>query len=256
VYSANGGWNINWMEFTTSQPPSGAPIPGMIESENFSDKYGVDVENTSDVSGSKNVGYVETGDWMDYAVSVSAAGTYTVNLRIASPYTNQQLQFKNSSGAVLTTVSIPQTGAYITWRTISATVTLPAGNQTLRVYSANGGWNINWMQFISGSTTSNASLTQISGLVTSGENITDKPSFSLFPNPVIDRVTLQLANTHLGAIEIAITNQSGTLIKTFKFVKDQNTSKLNLPLSELAPGIYFIKVKIGNWTESKKLIKM
>ena len=84
-------------------------------------------------------------DWMDYSVNVSSAGTYAINLRIASP-SGGQLQIKNSAGTVLATVSIPNTGGWQNWQTVSANISLAAGVQTIRVYSTSNGWNFNWLE--------------------------------------------------------------------------------------------------------------
>jgi endoglucanase len=108
---------------------------------------GVQTENTSDIGGGKNVGYIENGDWMEYSYNAPSSGTYTVNLRIASPNSGAQLQIKNKSGTVLATVTIPTTGGFQTWQTVSATVNLPAGQQTIKLQStSSAGWNINWIE--------------------------------------------------------------------------------------------------------------
>ncbi len=257
IYSSNGGWNINWLEFVSgAQTPSGTVIPGKIEAENYTAMNGVQSETTSDVGAGKNVGFIDTGDWMDYLTTVSTAGTYTVNFRIATPYASQQLQLKNSSGTVLATVSIPQTGAYQSWTTVSTTITLPAGNQTLRIYSSNGGWNINWVEFVSGGNVTNGTMAPSTLSTTMGQDVMKKETFAIFPNPVKDRFVLQMNNTHLGAVDVKIVNLSGKIIKTFKFEKNQQVSNLNMVANELSPGIYFMKVQIGNWSESRKLLKM
>jgi predicted esterase len=123
------------------------PIPGKIEAESYSQMNGIQTENTPDAGGGSNVGWIEPGDWMDYNVNVAASADYTVNFRIAAPAANSQLQLRKADGSVLTTVTIPATGGYQTWATISATVPLTAGNQVLRVYGVTAGWNINWFEF-------------------------------------------------------------------------------------------------------------
>jgi chitinase len=58
----------------------------------------------------------------------------------------------NSSGTDLSgTVNVPNTGGWQTWATVTATVTLPAGTQTLTLSEDNAGWNIDSMLFASGS---------------------------------------------------------------------------------------------------------
>ena len=124
-----------------------------IEAENYTLMSGVVKENTSDAGGGQNVGYIDYGDWMDYNVNVSSAGTYAINLRIASP-SGGQLQIKNSAGTVLATVSIPNTGGWQNWQTVSANISLAAGVQTIRVYSTSNGWNFNWLEIGTGSAAS------------------------------------------------------------------------------------------------------
>jgi len=56
--------------------------------------------------------------------------------------------FPNASGTNLTgSVSIPASGGWQTWTTVTATVTLPVGLQVLTLNQDNGGWNIDFMTF-------------------------------------------------------------------------------------------------------------
>jgi hypothetical protein len=87
---------------------------------------------------------------------VASAGAYTVSFRVASPTAvTDGFHLANSSGANLSgNVNVPATGGFQTWTTVTATVTLPSGQQTLTLNQDNGGWNINYMGFASsGSTT-------------------------------------------------------------------------------------------------------
>jgi hypothetical protein len=167
IYSASTGWNFNWWEIsnsstsTSTAPPPPPPSSGTIhiEAENYVNMNGVQTENTSDVGGGQNVGYIDTGDWMDYNVNIASAGTYPVNLRVASP-NGGQLQIRNSAGAILATVNVPVTGAWQNWQTVTSSITLPVGTQTLRIYASSNGWNINWWEIgASGTTTTSTDTT-------------------------------------------------------------------------------------------------
>src|SRR5215203_1745173 len=140
---------------STTTPPPPNPTPGTsskIEAESYTSMSGVQTEYTQDAGGGLNVGWIEQGDWMDYSVTVASSGTYTVNLRIATPNPGAQLQIKRSDGAVLSTVSLPNTWGWQSWQTISTTITLSAGTQTIRVQSSSSqGWNINWLEIVGGS---------------------------------------------------------------------------------------------------------
>lgn len=150
VYAATGGFNINWLQAstgnTTPPAPSGLPIPGIIQAESYTQQSGVKEETTKDTGGGENVGWIETGDWMDYNVSVATAGSYLVQYRVASPGAGGSIQLRSGT-TTLATTAVPSSGGWQTWQTINATVTLPAGAQTLRIYAAAGGFNLNWTQF-------------------------------------------------------------------------------------------------------------
>ncbi|TYZ10130.1 carbohydrate-binding protein [Hymenobacter lutimineralis] len=132
---------------TVSNTQSGQTIPGTIEAESYAAMLGIQTEATTDTGGGLNVGYIETGDWMDYAVNVTSAGSYTVGFRVASQPGGATLQLRNSAGSVLGSVNVGATGGWQSWQTQTATVSLPAGAQTLRVYAAAGGVNVNWLSF-------------------------------------------------------------------------------------------------------------
>jgi beta-glucosidase len=115
---------------------------------------GIDLETTADTTnntgaGADDIGWTTAGQWFNYTVNVATAGTYTVAFRVASPYgITDALHIANSSGTNLSgSVTIPNTGGYETWTTVDASVTLPAGQQTLRVDQDSNGWNFHYMTF-------------------------------------------------------------------------------------------------------------
>ena len=172
----NGGWNINNLSFTTSgggteAPFNGtaAPVPGTVQGENYdtggagvgynvnsangtANSYrgdGVDLEMTMDTGGGYDLGWTAAGQWFRYTVNVATAGTYTVSFRVAAPSAvTGAFHLSNASGQNLTgAVNIPATGNFQNWTTVTANVTLPAGQQTLTLNEDNGGWNVNYLSF-------------------------------------------------------------------------------------------------------------
>jgi beta-glucosidase len=120
---------------------------------------GIDLETTADTQdtsapgGAYDMGWTTPGQWFKYTVEVATAGTYTVSFRAASPYgITDALHIASSSGTNLTgAVAVPNTGGYETWTTVTASVTLPAGEQTLTVDQDSNGWNFHYMAFTQGS---------------------------------------------------------------------------------------------------------
>jgi uncharacterized protein involved in high-affinity Fe2+ transport len=182
----DNGWNIHYMTFTLTsggggssgdQPFGGtpAPVPGTVYAANYdtggqgvaynvtstngsANSYrsdGVDLEDTSDGSPTSaagngyDLGWTATGQWFNYTVDVASAGTYAVSLRLAAPSAvTDALHIESSSGTNLTgDVTAPATGGYQDWTTVTASVTLPAGEQTLTIDQDNAGWNIHYLTF-------------------------------------------------------------------------------------------------------------
>jgi hypothetical protein len=110
---------------------------------------GVDLETTSAPGGGNNLGWTAAGQWFKYTVNVATAGTYTVSFVVASPTAvGDAFHISNSSGTNLSgAVAVPATGGFQVWVTVKATVTLPAGTQTLTVNQDAAGWNIYSLAF-------------------------------------------------------------------------------------------------------------
>ena len=155
---ANGGWTSSQMKesgnyirtklrsFATT-PPTAVTLPGTVQAENYSAMSGIQTETCSE--GGLNVGYIESGDWMDYLVNPTSSGSYTISLRVASTGTTGVCQIKSGS-TVLATVNIPNTGGWQNWTTITANVNLTSGSQTIRLQATGAGWNINWWSAATG----------------------------------------------------------------------------------------------------------
>jgi fibronectin type 3 domain-containing protein len=157
---------------STEAPYGGTPwaIPGTVQFENYDTggegvayhdadvanqggQYrtteGVDVETCSDTGGGYDVGWTNAGEWMKYTVNVASAGTYTVTFRVADGTTaNGSFHLQNASGTNLTgVVTVTPTGGWQTWATVTANVTLPAGQQILEIYEDTTNFNLNYMTF-------------------------------------------------------------------------------------------------------------
>jgi|GEM_PF-5903370 len=131
-------------------------IPGRIEAENYCNMSGVQTENTSDIGGGLNVGWIDGGDWMSFRVNVPASGTYTVSYRVASTTSGNTFNLEMGGGSpVFGTVNVPNTGGWQLWQTVSHNVTLPAGQFDLAIYTPTGGFNINWFEIRSGQSVGN-----------------------------------------------------------------------------------------------------
>jgi beta-glucosidase len=180
--SSTNWWSL--AEFTVYAGPStggggaygGTPaaVPGTVEAANYdtggqgvaynvnsvngtANSYrsdGVDLEACADTGCGYDIGWTATGQWFRYTVDVATAGTYTVSFRVAAPgAVTDALHIADTSGNNLSgNVSVPATGTWQTWTTVTANLALPTGPQTLVVDQDNPGWNIYYMAFAGPST--------------------------------------------------------------------------------------------------------
>ncbi|HYG37305.1 MAG TPA: carbohydrate-binding protein [Cytophagales bacterium] len=150
--NGNAQTTSSQINVTVSSVTTGQPIPGKIEAESYSAMNGVQKEGTSDEGAGENVGWIDTGDWMDFSVNVQTSGSYTIGYRVASLNGGGSIQLRSGS-TTLATTGVPSTGDWQAWTTVNATnVSLTAGTQTLRIYAGAGGFNLNWIQFTGGTT--------------------------------------------------------------------------------------------------------
>ena len=241
---------------------TGKPVPGTIQAESYDAMSGINTQASTDAGGGLNAGWIDKGDWMDYKVTVATAGTYTVNIRYASPYTNVGFQIRSSTGAVLAMVAPKTTGGFQTWGTVSTTVKLPAGDQTLRIYSISDNWNFNWIQFSSSAAAAEANNTSVDArsfslaVDTAVSSPAVPASILVYPNPVQRQFTLSCSNGLTGKMVVQVVDVSGMVRRVYNYAKDQAVLQVSVDLGDLAAGTYFLRTQIGNFTDVKKIIKL
>ena len=129
---------------TPNQPIA---LPGKIEAELYSSMSGISTQGTTDTGGGLNVGWTDNGDWTQYKVNVTTAGTYDFTLRVAAAGSGGSFHLELDGQRVTATTPVPSTNGWQNWTnvTISA-VTLPQGEHNLRLVFDTGGFNINYLQ--------------------------------------------------------------------------------------------------------------
>ena len=168
-----GGFNVNWFKIenvsssvssssassvvssvssstTSSAASSSAPSAVVIQAENYATRKGVFYEPTSDLGGGKNVGGIDTGDWMNYSntkVQLPFTGKYKITYRVASLNGGGSLALKEESdNTTHHSVSIPKTGGWQNWVDVTSVVDLNAGDHYFTILCEVGGFNINWFK--------------------------------------------------------------------------------------------------------------
>lgn len=117
-----------------------------IQAESAVVNNGMSFENTTDIGGGENAGWIDAGDYLSFNVNIAASGMFRVDYRVASPNNSGQVILGEGGVDLAPAVPIPNTDGWQNWTTISNEVYLEAGNHTLVIYAASGGWNINWFE--------------------------------------------------------------------------------------------------------------
>ena len=135
---------------STSQPHNfdRFSLPGsgnaVLEAENYTSMSGVELEDCA--QGGKNVGYIESGDWMSYSITVPQTMKYELTLDAASENGGGQIAF-SCGGNTLGTLDIPSTGGWQNWQQFKVTLELPAGESDLKLNAQQGGFNVDKITF-------------------------------------------------------------------------------------------------------------
>ena len=117
---------------------------GLYRSDN------VDIAAANDTGGGYYLGWVKAGEWVNYTISAATAGTFTIDLRVASNGAGGTFHIEVNGVDKTGPLTIPNTGGWQAWTTISKRgVALGAGKQVIRVVmdtnGATGGvGNFNW----------------------------------------------------------------------------------------------------------------
>lgn len=170
--SASSSMTVNVSNGST---PPAAAVPGTIQAEDYDTggegvgyhdttadnsggQYrsdGVDIEAAADTGGGFDVGWMFPTEWLNYRVSVATAGTYTLTARVAAEGAGGTFHVEFAGIDVTGPLTIPNTGGWQAWRNVTATVTLAAGLQSMRVVVDGAGptgivGNVNYVRLENG----------------------------------------------------------------------------------------------------------
>jgi len=152
-------------------PYSGTAItlPGKLEAENFDHggegivfhdfdvanipgKYrtaeAVDIDTTSD--GSYCVTNIVKEEWLRYSVNVETAGTYSLEVRVASAETGKKFRILVDNQDITGNVQVPNTGGLQSWQILTVPLkvsSLLKGSKTIEIQTNTSGFNLDYLNF-------------------------------------------------------------------------------------------------------------
>ena len=128
------------------------PATWQIQASSYSQESGLETETTGDTTGGYDLGYVTPNAYALYKSINFGTSVSTVSVRTASAGQGGTLQFHldTVTGPLIATATLPITGGWQTWQTVTAPVTGASGLHDLYITfqgSTAGISNLNWFQF-------------------------------------------------------------------------------------------------------------
>lgn len=120
----------------------------------------VDIEATKDSGGGYNLSWIEAGEYLTYDANITKAGKYDLVLRVATPAKDTKKLDVVIDGKTYT-ASFSNTGGWQTYQNVKiANVDLSAGTKEIRLNMKSGGFNFNYLELVSQSSTSEPPVTE------------------------------------------------------------------------------------------------
>jgi hypothetical protein len=222
--TGNGNWNNGW---------------------NYRND-GVDIERCSDIpSNGYNVGWIASGEYLNFTIQVTEAGTYAITARIAGGASGGKGRFKIDGLYATDYIDIPFTGGYQNWDNVSlGKFSLTAGKHTFGANFFNGGFNVNYFDF--------SKMADIS------ESSHDLPKrFSLsqnFPNPFNPSTNIRYALPERCVVRVSVHDVLGQCVSELAN-KEQDAGFHEVEWNaSVSSGIYFYRIEAVSATDPTQRI--
>lgn len=227
----------------TNNLPAHTVLPAMIQAEDFFFNQGLELENTTDTGGGQNVGYTNSGDYLDYNIRVSEESAFIIEARIACNSNAGVLEFQqlDADDEILNNqrLDVPVTGGWQEWETVSTVMNFSAGSGKLRVKIVQPEFNINWFRF---------TPTVINEIESDA-----KGYLEIYPNPAKTEINLAVSKKHLASSSTLKITTLGGQVVTFR-PKITYEQMRGIPTNHMSAGLYLLELSSGDNTWKSRLI--
>lgn len=237
--------------------PAGVPklknvIPSVVnEAEVIDNEQGIETEGPP--TGTRNLAFIENGDWVQVANVDFAAGFGGFEARVASATNGGTIEIilDNLNNAPAGRVSVGGTGGWQTWQTVSAPITTVTGLHNLYLrFSGGSGYllNFDWWRFTGGAPGGNnvlsveleglANQSSFSPFVVASDATASGGQLIEWPNNGANQFLASPSDTATGRVEFSF-----TLSQTANVRFD---IQANMPTA--ADDSFYYKLDAGAWS--------
>ena len=257
---------------TTTFTGTAAAVPGTIQLANFDNggegaayhdtsagnsggayrQSDVDIQPSSE-SG-YNIGWVNPGEWLIYSANVLSSGSYLLEARVASPGQGGTFHLESDGADVSGALTVPNTGSWQSWTTVSKTISLTSGLRRLKLVFDTAGpagvGNFTWIRVSNTIPAPTPTPTPFTG--------TFQPLPSTFPAANFDN-----GGEGIAYHDTTVENTGGTYRATAVDIENSNLGGpdvgwiadgewLSYCINVTAAGTYVIKIQVASaWTTGR-----
>lgn len=209
---------------------------------------GVDIEPCSDlVSNGYNVGWIESGEWLNYTFEAAQTNTYNLNIRYTANSSDGKILLSIDGVNLGSFIDLPSTGGWQNWQSVVIeNVEIEAGTHTMLARFFFGGFNLNYFQF--------------TPQFVDVEEDDDKPveDFGLlqnYPNPFNNQTVIKYSIPESSHINLVVYNSNGELIdELINDVRSPGEYSYTYESGNIASGVYFINLAANNFSKTIKTL--
>jgi hypothetical protein len=211
---------------------------------------GVDIEACTDAGGGYNVGWLIPGEWTEYSVSVPAPGIYDFTARVASQSAGGTFHLEFNGEDKTGEVTVPVTGGWQAWTTVSFSANLTSGPQIMRFVVDGGEFNVNSFE--------------VMGVPTSVPPDSSPGIIALHrasPNPFSPRTTISYDLEAPAVVHLAVFDARGRQVKTLVAGERVDAGAHQVAWDgrdengrAVAGGVYFSRLDAGGWSATTRMV--
>lgn len=213
--------------------PTYMQLPGKIEAENYTMQFGTETETTSDEGGGLNVGWLDTDDWLVYAIENNTDITdFKIKFRLATQNSGTRFDYYLDD-VKIGQIAVPNTGNWQTFTSVITDISIPEGKHYFKIVIVTGPFNINYFE--------------VQEDFESGINTNSMDNVLIYPNPASDNIVIKSSEFQYNQIEILDIMGKSVFNASVPYLPElQLTVKLN-------NGIYLLRLSDGKSFYSQRL---
>jgi hypothetical protein len=214
-------------------------VPGRIIANKHYRRKGTGLQNTTDGGTTQNVCLADAGDWNEYMINVSKAGSYKMTFRVAS-IIEGKFDLSVNGVVIKTDETFPATGGLQTYTDKIVTgINLPQGENYIKLHYKSK-FNFNYIDVLD------------QGVLGIDDVITEDKAMVFYPNPFTNETSIKIKSLNTEQINIKIIDMKGSVcFSGTDFYTNQDITIGN----QLSTGIYTVVAVYGDKKSTFKVIK-